>query len=94
MSTRATWTEPTADPVAEGVFRIPLPLPNDALRAVNVYLIRTPDGPVCVDGGWALEESRRALDAALHGVGNEVGDITRFLVTHAHRDHYTQAVTI
>jgi glyoxylase-like metal-dependent hydrolase (beta-lactamase superfamily II) len=94
MSTRATWTEPAAEPVAEGVFRIPLPLPNDALRAVNVYLIRTPDGPVCVDGGWALEESRRALDAALQCVGHEVGDITRFLVTHAHRDHYTQAVAL
>lgn len=94
MSITSRWTEPTAERVAEGVFRIPLPLPNDALRAVNVYLIRTPDGPVCVDAGWALDESRRALDAALHDLGHEVGDITRFLVTHAHRDHYTQAVTI
>ncbi|MGK2874192.1 MAG: MBL fold metallo-hydrolase [Nocardioides sp.] len=94
MGTRAAWTEPTAERVADEVFRIPLPLPNDALRAVNVYLIRTPDGPVCVDGGWALEESRQALDTALHGLGHDVGDITRFLVTHAHRDHYTQAVAI
>lgn len=94
MSGRGAWTEPTAEPVADGVFRIPLPLPNDALRAVNVYLIRTTDGPVCVDGGWALEDSRRALDSALRGLGLEVGDITRFLVTHAHRDHYTQAVTV
>jgi glyoxylase-like metal-dependent hydrolase (beta-lactamase superfamily II) len=94
MSIPPAWTEPTAEQVAEEVFRIPLPLPNDALRAVNVYLIRTPDGPVCVDAGWALEESRRALDEGLHGLGHEVGDITRFLVTHAHRDHYTQAVTI
>lgn len=94
VSARAAWTEPTAEPVAEGVFRIPLPLPNDALRAVNVYLIRTPAALVCIDGGWALEESRSAFDAALRSLGDEVGDVTRFLVTHAHRDHYTQAVTV
>ena len=88
------WFEPTVERVSEGVFRIPLPLPHDALRAVNVYLIHTPSGPVCVDAGWALEASRRALEAGLRQLGVELGDIERFLVTHAHRDHYTQAVTL
>jgi hypothetical protein len=31
------WTEPGLFTVAPGVHRIPLPLPNDGLRAVNVY---------------------------------------------------------
>ena len=88
------WTEPGAHPVADGIHRIPLPLPMDGLRAVNVYAIETEEGLTLVDGGWALEESRRQLEQALAEIDRKVGDITRFLVTHVHRDHYTQAVTV
>ncbi len=88
------WTEPGAFPVAPGVHRIPLPLPMDGLRAVNVYVIETEEGLTLVDGGWALEESRRQLEQSLSAIDRKVSDITRFLVTHVHRDHYTQAVTV
>ena len=37
------WTEPGAWPVATGVHRIPLPLPMDGLRAVNVYVLEGDD---------------------------------------------------
>jgi glyoxylase-like metal-dependent hydrolase (beta-lactamase superfamily II) len=94
MSERSQWTEPGAFQVAPGVHRIPLPLPNDGLRAVNVYAIQSDDDLVLVDGGWALEESRRRLEDSLKEIGYGLGDITRFLVTHVHRDHYTQAVTV
>jgi glyoxylase-like metal-dependent hydrolase (beta-lactamase superfamily II) len=88
------WTEPGAFAVSEGVYRIPLPLPNDGLRAVNVYAIQTSSGLLLIDGGWALEESRRQLEWALEGIGARPSDIARFLVTHAHRDHYTQAAVL
>jgi glyoxylase-like metal-dependent hydrolase (beta-lactamase superfamily II) len=88
------WTEPGAFPVSPGVFRIPLPLPNDGLRAVNVYAIESDTELVLVDGGWALEESRRVLESALKTFGRTLSDITRFLVTHVHADHYTQAVAV
>ena len=88
------WTEPGLYPVAPGVHRIPLPLPQDGLVAVNVYAIQTEDELVLVDGGWALDLSRQRLDAALAGIGRHVRDITRFLITHVHRDHYTQAVAV
>lgn len=94
MSQRMEWTEPGAFPVAPGVHRIPLPLPTDGLRAVNVYAIEDPGGLVLIDAGWALEESRRRLEIALKDLGYGLADISRFLVTHVHRDHYTQAVTI
>jgi glyoxylase-like metal-dependent hydrolase (beta-lactamase superfamily II) len=94
MTQRTEWIEPGAFQVAPGVHRIPLPLPSDGLRAVNVYAIAGEDGLVLIDGGWALEESRRRLEAALKEIGYGLGDITRFLVTHVHRDHYTQAVTV
>ncbi|MEB3369158.1 MBL fold metallo-hydrolase [Saccharopolyspora mangrovi] len=91
---RYEWMEPGAFEVAPGVHRIPLPLPNDGLRAVNVYAIADGDSLTLVDGGWALEESREQLISALAQIGAGPGDITRFLVTHAHRDHYTQALTL
>ncbi len=93
-SAAADWTEPGAYPVADGVHRIPLPLPMDGLRAVNVYAIETEEGLTLVDGGWAVEESRARLEASLALIDRKVADITRFLVTHVHRDHYTQAVTV
>ncbi|GAA4883570.1 MBL fold metallo-hydrolase [Saccharopolyspora cebuensis] len=91
---RHEWMEPGAFEVAAGVHRIPLPLPNDGLRAVNVYAIADGDALTLVDGGWALEESRDRLDRALRTLGAGLGDIRQFLVTHAHRDHYTQAIAV
>ena len=95
MSTgRGEWTEPGAYEVAPGVHRLPLPLPMDGLRAVNVYVIETDDGLVLVDGGWAIPESRQVFESSLKQLGYGVRDIRRFLVTHMHRDHYTQAYVV
>lgn len=88
------WTTPGVYPVAPGVHRIPLPLPNDGLRAVNVYVIDDGDGPVLVDSGWAIPESLELLRRGLAELGTSVADVRRVLVTHMHRDHYTQAVTV
>jgi glyoxylase-like metal-dependent hydrolase (beta-lactamase superfamily II) len=91
---RGEWTEAGAFEVAPGVHRLPLPLPMDGLRAVNVYVIETDDGLVLIDGGWAIPESRKVFDAGLKQLGYTVRDIRRFLVTHMHRDHYTQASVV
>jgi glyoxylase-like metal-dependent hydrolase (beta-lactamase superfamily II) len=88
------WVEPGAFEVAPGVFRVPLPLPNDGLRAVNVYVVTTPDGLVCVDAGWGIPESRALFETSLASLGAGIADVRRFLVTHVHRDHYTQAVQV
>jgi glyoxylase-like metal-dependent hydrolase (beta-lactamase superfamily II) len=88
---RAHWTEPGAWPVSPGVYRIPLPLPGDALRAVNVYAILAADGLVMIDGGWAVEPARAVLSSSLRSIDLGLSDIRRILVTHVHRDHYTLA---
>lgn len=88
------WTNPGAYEVAPGVHRLPLPLPGDALKAVNVYVLDTPDGLVLVDGGWSIPEAREVLATSLALIGAGVADVRRFLVTHAHRDHYTLAAAI
>jgi glyoxylase-like metal-dependent hydrolase (beta-lactamase superfamily II) len=41
-----------------------------------------------------IREARTALVAALGTLGAGLGDIRRFLVTHMHRDHYTQASVV
>jgi glyoxylase-like metal-dependent hydrolase (beta-lactamase superfamily II) len=85
--------QPGVEEVARGVHRIPLPLPNDGLQAVNVYALTGADGgPVIIDSGWAIPEARERLQAGLATLGADIRDVDRFLVTHIHRDHYTQAV--
>ena len=93
-ATAHEWAEPGVYPVAPGVHRVPLPLPTDGLRAVNVYVIAGDGGLVLIDSGWALEVARRDLTSALAALGAGLGDIRSFLVTHVHRDHYTLAVQL
>ena len=88
---RRAWTEPTAELVAPGIHRIPLPLPQDGLRAVNVYAIEDGDRLTLIDGGWAIPAATETFAASLDLIGHGIADIDRFLVTHVHRDHYTNA---
>lgn len=91
------WAAAGVQTVQPGVHRVPLPLPNDGLHAVNVYLLENlaeDDGIVMIDGGWAIPEARKALEEALAAIGRDLGDISHILVTHIHRDHYTNAVEL
>jgi glyoxylase-like metal-dependent hydrolase (beta-lactamase superfamily II) len=88
------WTAPGVYEVVPGVHRIPLPLPNDGLRAVNVYAVVGSDGPVLIDSGWAIPIGLELLESGLREIGAEFADIARFLITHMHRDHYSQALDV
>jgi glyoxylase-like metal-dependent hydrolase (beta-lactamase superfamily II) len=82
------------DPVAPGVFRVPLPLEGDALKAVNVYVLLQEGRATLIDAGWALDLALNELEAALAALELDLGQVDRFLVTHMHRDHYTLAVRV
>jgi glyoxylase-like metal-dependent hydrolase (beta-lactamase superfamily II) len=88
------WSKEGAWKVAEGIHRIPLPLPMDGLKAINVYVVETDDGLTLIDGGWSIEVARDLLERCLREVGYGFGDIKRFLVTHVHRDHFTLATVL
>jgi glyoxylase-like metal-dependent hydrolase (beta-lactamase superfamily II) len=94
LADRHAWIGEGAHPVAPGVYRIPLPLPTDGLRAVNVYAIEADHGLVLIDSGWALARARDQLERSLAAIGAGLPDVRKFLVTHLHRDHYTQAIEV
>ena len=91
---RHAWTEPGVEDLGGGVFRIPLPLPMDGLRAVNVYAITDAGGVDLIDAGMALVQSREQLTAGLRQIGYELGDIRNFFITHIHIDHYSLAIEL
>lgn len=71
--------------------RIPLPLPNDGLKAVNVYAIENGDGLALVDTGWDHPAAIAALNAGLAEIGASIADLNTVIVTHFHADHYALA---
>lgn len=87
---RRRWQEPGIYQVAPGIHRIPLPMPDGALRTVNVYVLEGDDGLTLIDAGWDQPDSRARLGAALAELSYSVADIHSVLVTHIHRDHYGQ----
>jgi glyoxylase-like metal-dependent hydrolase (beta-lactamase superfamily II) len=91
---RHAWAAAGMEDLGGGLYRIPLPLPDDALRAVNVYAIVGPDGVDMIDSGMALVKAREKLTDSLGQLGLGLGDIRNFFITHIHRDHYTLAVEL
>ena len=61
---------------------------------MNVYAVADGPGWTLIDSGWALSDARELLAAALGQLHAGLGDVRRFLVTHVHRDHYTQGVAL
>jgi glyoxylase-like metal-dependent hydrolase (beta-lactamase superfamily II) len=91
---RHAWAATEAEDLGNGLYRIPLPLPGDALHAVNVYAIIGSDGVDLIDSGMAIVAAREKLTASLARLGVELGDIRNFFITHIHQDHYTLAVEL
>ena len=91
---RNAWAEPGVEDLGGGLYRIPLPLPNDGLTAVNVYAITGEHGVDLIDAGMAIVQARERLTEALGQLGYGLPDIRNFFITHIHQDHYTLAVEL
>ncbi len=89
-----TWSDPEVQTVLPGIHRAPVPLPDDGLRAVSVYVVEDGDGVTLIDAGWDSPVARQAVQAGLDAAGAGVGDIRRILVTHVHYDHLGQATAL
>lgn len=69
-------------------------MPSTALRAVNVYVLEGTAGLTVIDSGWAIPATTRSLEEAMGELGHGLGDLGRFVITHAHHDHYTEALAL
>ncbi|MGX1856804.1 MBL fold metallo-hydrolase [Dietzia sp. NPDC055340] len=83
------WAEVGCYRVADSVHRIPLPMPHDGLRAINVYVVEGSDGVSLIDAGWNVPGNLDILTEGLRSIDVGLGEVTDVHVTHIHRDHYT-----
>src|SRR5271166_5655494 len=80
---------PPVEQVRPGLWSVPVPIPNNPLRYVLVYMFELDDGGVAmVDAGWNTDECWQALSNGLAEAGGSVSDVQAVLVTHIHPDHY------
>jgi glyoxylase-like metal-dependent hydrolase (beta-lactamase superfamily II) len=79
---------PPVENVRPGLWSIPVPIPNNPLRYVLVYVIELENGVALVDAGWPTDESWEALNAGLIEAGGTMSDVRSVVVTHIHPYHY------
>jgi glyoxylase-like metal-dependent hydrolase (beta-lactamase superfamily II) len=72
--------------VWQGIYRIPVPLPNNPLKELNSYLIKGKDRSLLIDTGFRQEACRQALQAGLEEL-EVCREETDILLTHLHSDH-------
>jgi glyoxylase-like metal-dependent hydrolase (beta-lactamase superfamily II) len=73
--------------VAEGVWRISIPLPFPPFE-VAAWLLESGDGHLLVDTGIDTPQSREAFRAAALSLGVSPASLGAVVLTHAHLDHY------
>ncbi|MHB8317726.1 MAG: MBL fold metallo-hydrolase [Acidimicrobiales bacterium] len=79
---------PPVERVRPGVWSIPVPIPDNPLRYVLVYLFELDDGIALVDAGWNTEAAWSALNEGIAMAGGSMSDVRAVVVTHIHPDHY------
>src|SRR5918912_940015 len=74
--------------VRPGLWSVPVPIPDNPLRYVFVYVFETDAGPYLVDAGWNTDDAYETLCAGLRQAGTDLAEVRGVLVTHIHPDHY------
>ncbi len=72
------------------VFCIRVPLPGNALKTVNSYVVRDGNDILVIDTGFNAPESYDALVGGFAELGFKASDANLF-ITHSHPDHYSLA---
>ncbi len=79
---------PPVERVRPGLWSVPVPIPDNPLRYVLVYLLELDDGVAMVDAGWNTDVAWEALLDGLAQAGGSMTDVQAVVVTHIHPDHY------
>ena len=72
--------------IRDDIYAVSVPLPNNALRAVNAYIIPGDERSLLVDAGFDLPVSPETLGPALAAAGADPLRLDLF-ITHQHCDH-------
>jgi glyoxylase-like metal-dependent hydrolase (beta-lactamase superfamily II) len=79
---------PPVENVTDGLWSIPVPIPDNPLRYVLTYLIEHRSGFLMVDPGWNHPDSWTTLTAGLATAQIPLAAITAVVITHVHPDHH------
>ncbi|WP_346623436.1 MBL fold metallo-hydrolase [Blastococcus montanus] len=94
----AAWRSRTLPPVERlrpDLWSIPVPIPDNPLRYVNVYALALDGGGLgLVDTGWESDAGWDALTDGLTSLGAGIGDVRGVVVTHLHFDHLGLAARV
>lgn len=72
--------------VYKDIYKVELALPNNPLKAINIYIIKGEDKSLIIDTGFNIEECKHDLLAALENLNIEISNVELF-ITHLHSDH-------
>lgn len=72
--------------VYENIYMIEVVLPNNPLKALNVYVIKGEDKSLVIDTGFNQKECIDALFSGLKALDVHIKD-TELFITHLHADH-------
>jgi glyoxylase-like metal-dependent hydrolase (beta-lactamase superfamily II) len=72
--------------IAEGLFRIEIPLPDTTLKFVNSYVVKDTDRNLVIDTGMYNDKCLKTMTESLQKLGVRLKH-TDFFITHCHGDH-------
>jgi glyoxylase-like metal-dependent hydrolase (beta-lactamase superfamily II) len=72
--------------IAPSLYRVQVPLPNNPLKSVNSYFIKTSDRNLIIDTGLKAPECKETLTSAVAKLKIDL-ERTDFYITHFHVDH-------
>ena len=72
--------------ILPNLYRMEIPLPKNPLKALNSYVITSPERNLVIDTGWNQKECMDAMRAGLKELEIDIKN-TDFFITHLHADH-------
>jgi len=75
------------------IYKIYVPLPNNPLKNLNCYVVKTPEKNLIIDTGFNMKECYEALMGGLKELDINMANTEMFL-THLHSDHVGLAGSI
>jgi glyoxylase-like metal-dependent hydrolase (beta-lactamase superfamily II) len=74
------------DQIRPDLFRVEVPLPDNPLRSINSWVVKSPERNLVIDTGMRRPECETVLRAGFEDLDVDLA-VTDFFITHLHADH-------